>query len=126
MERQRNVILWTNLRVFLVWTWHGLRGWLEVGQRLGHIEQELKEQAANQQKDVRCLQDAISAAAKSESSGFSQINRRLEDLDRQHTEQLSSLDRALQNRVDEWARQLSGQMNQLYAAVARNPVDVRK
>lgn len=118
--------IWTYLRAFLAWIWRGVRAWLEVGGRLSQIEQDLQEQVVARKSETEHLQGAIAAAAEAELSSFTQIRDRIEELDKQQREQLSSLDRALQSRVDEWARLLSGQMNQLYAAVARSPVEIRK
>ncbi len=118
--------VWTYLRAFFVWLWRGIRAWYEVGRRLRQIEQDLQQQADVRKMEVEQLRNAIAAAADTDKSEFNQIRHQVEELDIRQREQLGDLDRALQSRVDEWARQLSGQMNQLYAAVARNPVEVRK
>ncbi len=101
-----------------------LRAWLEVGHRLAQIELELRDQAGVREQEIERLEKAISSVSVSYEAGFSQIRQRLEEMDRRHGQEMTNLDRALQSRVDEWARQLSAQMNQLYAAVARNPVEV--
>lgn len=118
--------IWIYLRTFVVWLWRGVRAWFEVGRRLSQIELEIQQQVVTRNREVAQLQRAISTAAETERSGFDQIRHQLQELENQQREQLVNLDRALQNRVDEWARQLSGQMNQLYAAIARNPVEAGK
>lgn len=120
------MIFWAYAKAFLVWLWRGLRAWFEVGRRLRQIEQDLQGQVISNRQELKHLQDTVSEAAASERSGFEQVRDRLELLERTQSEQLASLDRALQTRVDEWARQLSAQINQLYAAVASSPIEVRK
>lgn len=117
--------IWIYIKAFFVWLWRGLRAWSEVGRRLGQIELGLQEQNTVRKNEVEQLQNAITVAAETDKAEFGRIHRRIRELEELQREQLVNLDRALQNRVDEWARQLSGQMNQLYAAVARNPIETK-
>lgn len=118
--------IWIYIRTFVAWTWRALRAWFEVGRRLRQIEEDLQQQETVRKQEVEHLKQAISAAAESDKSEFCQIRNQVEELEKQQREQLTNLDRALQSRVDEWARQLSGQMNQLYAAIASSPTGSRK
>ncbi len=120
------MMIWIHARSVIAWFWHSVRAWFEVGRRLVQIEAELQDQASINRQEIERLQAAIASVAESERTGFEQVRSRLETLERKQNDQVASLDRALQERVDEWARQLSGQMNQLYAAIASNPVELRK
>ena len=115
-----------SLRALPIWTWRCVRAWLEIGQRMQKIELDLKEQAAVREACDQRLRDSISAVLESEKAALDQIHSRIESLDTLQSERLAELDRTLQRRVDDWARQLSAQINQLYAVAARDPVELRK
>ncbi len=105
----------TTLNGFLLWTWGCMRSWLEIGRHIRELEVELKYQAATRRAEDERLQESITAVIASQKAGRESIYRRIDDLDR-----------AQQKRIDDWALQLSGQINQLYAAVANAPLKVRE
>ena len=103
-----------------------LRSLLEIGARLTRVECELRERAAEQDRRFERLSDVIARASTDHREGLDRLRVGLDELDRRQNERALTMEREMQVRVDEWARHLSGQITDVYAAVsARSGASVR-
>ena len=98
-----------------------LRTWFELGGRLERIEDELARQTARSDEQLERIRDDLSAFTTAQSQVTVELQKRMLQAERLQSERLATMDRAVQERIDEWARQLSGQINQLYLSVSGSP-----
>lgn len=103
-----------------------LRSLLEIGGRLTRMERELCARATEQERRLDRLGGLIAQTSADQRAGFERLRTGLEELERRQNERALDTERDLQARVDDWARHLSGQITDVYAAVsARSGASVR-
>lgn len=102
---------WNYIKAFSTWVWGCARAWIEIGHRVQSLERRLQNQSAAHVRDDERLRTALTAAVASAKADRNKIHARIDELDRTQ-----------QNRIDDWAQQLSGQINQVYITVATSPV----
>lgn len=109
----------SHLRLLLGWAWRCGRAWIEMGHRVAALEKELHRQAELHRHDDAQLTSEIAAASEAHRARIQQVHRRIDDLDRTQSDRLALLDRTQQHRIDDWAQQLSDQINRLYLTLTR-------
>lgn len=117
---------WNYVKIFSTWMLKCARAWVEIGRRVQTLEANVLEQSAAHTREDERLQAALADAVISAKANRENIHRRIDELDRSQSERLTGIDRAQQTRIDDWARQLSSQINQVYLAVAASPVRNRQ
>jgi hypothetical protein len=102
---------WNYVRAFSTWVWGCARAWIEIGHRVQALEGRLQNLSDAYVRDDEHLRAALTTAVESAKADRNRIHARIDELDR-----------AQQNRIDDWAQQLSGQINQVYITVATSKV----
>jgi hypothetical protein len=111
LGRKRPVIIAAYVRMFFAWVWRCSRAWIEIGHRVRGLEETLSTRLAEHARVDEELRAALVDAVASAKLERDRIHERIDRLDR--TQQL---------RIDEWAQQVSSQINQVYIAVAASQV----
>ncbi len=126
VQRRCAMFLAAYAKTFLVGLWRAVLSWLQLGQRLERFERDLKDEAARTNLEIEHLRRDLVEVKGFERESLSEVRLRLDHLETKQDARFNSLDRALHNRIDEWSRQLTAQINQVYVEVARHSVDVTK
>lgn len=116
------MVVWTYIQTFIRWLWRCARAWIEVGHRLETLETDLATLVSVRSAEDQRLDAALADSVATARAGRERLHLRIDELDRAQSARLTAIDAAQQERIDHWALQLSGQINQLYLAIAKSPM----